>query len=92
MTPPLFQPIMGWSFRRGFGAGPFRMNLSTKGVGFSVGVKGFRTGIRSNGRRYSRVTIPGTGLAYSTTHASKGCLVIIAVFIPGTVAVVRALV
>jgi hypothetical protein len=63
---------MGWSYRRSFGIGPFRVNLGTKGLGVSVGARGFRTGIAARGRRYTSVTIPGTGLRYRTTHSSKG--------------------
>jgi hypothetical protein len=42
--------------------GPFRTTLSTRGVGWSVGVPGFRYGISPTGRRYISVGIPGTGL------------------------------
>ena len=66
---------MGWRFRRSFKAGPFRINISKSGVGSSVGGRGFRTGISANGRRYSRFTIPGTGISY-TTEQGKGCLVV----------------
>jgi len=34
--------MMGWSFRRPLNLGPLKINLSRKGVGFSVGVRGFR--------------------------------------------------
>jgi hypothetical protein len=35
---------MGFYIRKSIFAGPFRFNLSTSGVGVSVGVKGFRVG------------------------------------------------
>jgi hypothetical protein len=44
---------MGWGFRRSISIGPVRVNLGKTGLGYSVGGRGFRTGIRSNGRRYT---------------------------------------
>ena len=41
---------MGFYIRKSFGAGPFRMNLSKGGLGFSAGVKGLRVGTGSRGR------------------------------------------
>jgi hypothetical protein len=43
-----------------------RVNLSSKGVGASVGVPGFRKGISATGKSYSTVSIPGTGLSNTT--------------------------
>jgi hypothetical protein len=40
---------MPWYYRRSFGKGPFRLNLSRRGVGMSVGVKGFRVGTGPRG-------------------------------------------
>jgi hypothetical protein len=53
---------MGWQYRRSISAGPFRLNLSRRGMGYSVGVGGFRVGVRPDGRRYRSISIPGTGL------------------------------
>lgn len=67
---------MGWSFRRSIGFGPVRVNLSKSGVGYSVGGKGFRTGVRSNGRRYTYTSIPGTGIYHTSSSApsqGSGC-------------------
>jgi hypothetical protein len=66
---------MGWTFRKSINLGPFRVNLSNSGVGYSVGGRGFRTGVSSRGRRYTSVGIPGTGIRYSTSKkaSSKGC-------------------
>lgn len=61
---------MGLRFQRRVNFGPIRFNFSGSGVGVSVGVPGFRTGVRSNGRRYTRVSIPGTGIGYHTEHGS----------------------
>jgi hypothetical protein len=49
--------------------GPFRLNFSKKGVGYSVGVKGFRVGRDAAGRQYTHTSIPGTGL-YSRQYQS----------------------
>ena len=57
---------MGWSWSKSKSFGPFRVNLSKSGVGFSVGGKGFRTGVNASGRKYSTVSVPGTGLRYTT--------------------------
>jgi len=73
---------MGWSFRKSVNLGPFRVNVSRSGLGYSVGAGGFRTGVRSNGRSYSSVSIPGTGVRYtsggSRRKTSSGCLVMVA--------------
>jgi hypothetical protein len=53
---------MGWSFRRSLNFGPLRVNLSKRGVGFSVGARGFRIGRDSQGKQYTQTSIPGTGL------------------------------
>jgi hypothetical protein len=55
---------MGLRFHRRLNVGPIRLNFSRTGVGLSVGVPGFRVGTRPNGRRYTRVSLPGTGLGY----------------------------
>ncbi|MCX5690196.1 MAG: DUF4236 domain-containing protein [Planctomycetota bacterium] len=72
---------MGWSFRKSINLGPFRVNMSRSGLGYSVGAGGFRTGVRANGRRYSSASIPGTGIRYtsggSKRGTSSGCLVMI---------------
>lgn len=65
---------MGFYYRKSFSAGPFRLNLSKSGVGYSLGGRGFRTGVSSRGRRYSNMSIPGTGLGYRTSSKS-GCVV-----------------
>lgn len=62
---------MGWVFRKTINLGPFRIALSKTGFSFSVGTKGFRTGLNSKGRRYTSVGIPGTGARYHTYHKKK---------------------
>jgi hypothetical protein len=70
---------MGWSYRKSFKAGPFRVNVGKSGIGYSVGGGGFRTGVRAAGRRYSSMSVPGTGLRYTKTagKGSSGCLVVL---------------
>ena len=76
---------MGWSYRKSLNLGPFRINLSKSGVGYSVGGAGFRTGVSSSGRKYHSVSVPGTGLRYYSSKKSSatGCLVTLALMIGG---------
>lgn len=62
---------MGWRFRKSFKAGPFRLNYSSKGVGWSVGAGGTRYTHRADGRRTVTSTIKGTGLSYVTDLGKK---------------------
>ena len=64
---------MGWSFRKSVGLGPFRVNVSKSGVGYSVGGRGFRVGTNAQGRRYTTFSIPGTGLSYRKNLPKSGC-------------------
>ena len=65
---------MGFSYRKSVRLGPFRINASKSGVGWSVGMKGVRTTVTPSGRRYTTFSVPGTGLSYRT-DAKQGCLV-----------------
>lgn len=53
---------MRWRWRKSIGFGPIRTTLTTRGVGWSVGIPGLRYGISATGRRYISVGIPGTGI------------------------------
>ncbi|MBV9085069.1 MAG: DUF4236 domain-containing protein [Acidobacteriaceae bacterium] len=53
---------MGWQFRKGFNLGPLRINLSRSGLGCSVGVRGARIGKDAQGRAYSSLSVPNTGI------------------------------
>ena len=71
---------MGFLFRKSIGRGPFRINLSKRGVGFSVGVRGLRIGRSANGRNTVRASLPGTGLGWqSSSKAKSGCAVPLAI-------------
>ena len=65
---------MGLFYRKSINVGPFRVNLSGSGVGYSVGGRGFRVGKSARGRSYTSFSVPGTGVGYR----GKGCLVLIA--------------
>ena len=67
---------MGFYYRRSMNLGPFRVNVSRGGVGWSVGGRGFRTGHSARGRGYTTISVPGTGMGYRT---SRGCLLMLAV-------------
>jgi TM2 domain-containing membrane protein YozV len=61
---------MGWSFRRSLKFGPFRLNLSKSGIGYSLGIPGFRMGKSARGSLYRSASIPGTGI-YNRTYFSN---------------------
>jgi hypothetical protein len=67
---------MGLYYRKSLKFGPFRVNLSKSGVGYSVGGTGFRTGVSGAGRRYNTFSLPGTGVGYRTT-GGKGCMILL---------------
>jgi hypothetical protein len=52
---------MGWSYRKSFGSGPFRVNFSKSGVSFSAGVKGARVNV---GPRGTYVNLSSHGISY----------------------------
>lgn len=52
---------MGWSYRKSFGSGPFRINLSKGGISYSVGVKGARVSV---GPRGTYVNLSSHGISY----------------------------
>lgn len=53
---------MAWKWKKTVGFGPFRLNLSTGGWGYSLGVRGFRIGKDAKGRAYTATSLPGTGV------------------------------
>ncbi|MCX6272163.1 MAG: DUF4236 domain-containing protein [Bacteroidetes bacterium] len=52
---------MGWYFRKSFGAGPFRVNLSKSGLSYSFGAKGARI---NYGPRGTYVNFGSNGIYY----------------------------
>lgn len=59
---------MGWSFRKSRSFGPFRINLSGSGLGFSFGVKGVRI---SSGKRGTYVNLGVNGIHYRQKIGGK---------------------
>lgn len=62
---------MGFNFRKSKKFGPSKFTLSKRGLSSSIGVKGFRIGVNSRGKVRTTVSIPGTGISYSTTLGGK---------------------
>ncbi len=66
---------MGFRFRKSLKFGPFRINLSKSGVGYSIGGKGFRVTKSATGKTYATASIPGTGISVqqqlSGSHGQK---------------------
>lgn len=82
---------MGFYYRKSVSFGPFRVNLGKSGVGYSLGGKGFRTGVSARGKRYSTFSLPGTGLGYRTDHKGQGCLLVAAGLLAVTVLLLKGL-
>jgi hypothetical protein len=80
---------MGFTYRKSVNLGPFRVNLSKSGLGYSVGGRGFRVGTTARGKKYTSFSIPGTGLGYR--KSGDGCLVLLA-GLPAAIAIARWLV
>lgn len=62
---------MGFRFRKSINMGPFRVNLSKSGIGYSVGGKGARYTKTANGKTRTTLNIPGTGLSYVEEKSNK---------------------
>jgi hypothetical protein len=60
---------MGLYLRKSFKAGPVRLNLSKRGLGASVGVKGLRVGTSASGKNYVHA---GRGGLYYRKILSSG--------------------
>jgi uncharacterized protein YegL len=52
---------MSWRWRKVFRSGPVRTTVTTKGVGWSIGIPGLRFGVSPTGRRYISAGVPGLG-------------------------------
>lgn len=63
---------MGLRFRKSKNFGPFRINFSKSGIGYSVGGKGFRVTKTADGRVRQTASIPGTGISYVTETKRRG--------------------
>ena len=63
---------MGLRFRKSIKVGPFRVNLSKSGIGYSYGVKGYRVTHKANGGVRTTASIPGTGISHVKEYSSAG--------------------
>lgn len=82
---------MGLRFRKSFGSGPFRVNLSKSGVSYSIGTKGASVTKKANGG--IRTSVGTSGMYYTKdfggssvsrkrkTKKKSGCLTWVAGFI-----------
>jgi tetratricopeptide (TPR) repeat protein len=62
---------MGFRLRKSINIAPgVRLNFSKSGIGYSVGVKGYRVTHQVDGRTRRTASLPGTGLSYVTTSGS----------------------
>ncbi|WP_329091722.1 MULTISPECIES: DUF4236 domain-containing protein [unclassified Streptosporangium] len=50
---------MGWGYRKSIKVGPFRIDLSPRGVGHSFGNRRFHVTRTPDGRKYVTVNLPG---------------------------------
>lgn len=63
---------MGLRFRKSINLGKhFRINLSSKGIGYSYGTKGYRHTVSADGKERITTSIPGTGLSNVETVTNK---------------------
>ena len=65
---------MGIRFRKSKNFGPFRINLSKSGIGYSVGVKGARITKKANGGMRTTTYIPGTGISSVHDYPSENTI------------------
>lgn len=62
---------MGLRFRKSISLGGARINISKKGIGASVGVKGARITKTADGKTRKTLSVPGTGISYVTESGAK---------------------
>jgi len=62
---------MGWSYRKSFGSGPFKINFSNSGISYSVGVKGARINV---GPRGTYVNLSSHGITYRKKISNRNNL------------------
>jgi hypothetical protein len=53
------EKAMGWGYRKSIKVGPFRFDLSPRGVGHSFGNRRFHVTRTPDGRKYVTVNLPG---------------------------------
>lgn len=60
---------MGWSYRKSFSAGPFRINVSPSGISYSAGIKGARVHVSPKG---TYVHLSAHGVSYRRKISGAG--------------------
>jgi hypothetical protein len=58
-------------FRRRIGGPHFHLNINTRSVGLSVGLRGLRFSRNTDGQSTTSVGIPGSGLQYRDQHGPR---------------------
>ncbi|MEU8202312.1 DUF4236 domain-containing protein [Streptosporangium sp. NPDC049046] len=53
------EKALGWGYRKSVKVGPFRIDLSPRGIGHSFGGRGFHVSRTPDGRTYVTVNLPG---------------------------------
>lgn len=67
------EAAMGFKVRKSIKIAPgVRLNVSSKNLGLSAGVRGARVSVNTNGRVTRTVGIPGTGISHTSTSSSRG--------------------
>ena len=62
---------MGWRYRKSLNLGPFRLNFSKSGIGYSVGGKYFRATKKADGGMRTTSTLPGLHMSKVTDYSAK---------------------
>ncbi len=62
---------MGWRYRRSMNIGPFRLNFSKNGIGYSVGSKYFRVTKKADGGMRTTSTLPGLHMSKVTDYGAS---------------------
>ena len=62
---------MGLRFHKSKSFGPFRINFSKSGIGWSVGSKWFRYTKKAGGGTRTTASIPGSGISYVEDHSAR---------------------
>ena len=66
---------MDFYYCKFFNLGPFRVNLSKSGLGYSVAGRGFRVCTTARGEKHTNFSIPRTGVGYRKSGA--GCIILL---------------
>lgn len=63
---------MGLRYRRSIKIAPgVKINFNSKSTSVTIGPKGFKHTVSSSGRTSTTVSLPGTGLSYTSTSSNK---------------------